>query len=534
MNKDKTKKKLKRISNGPKNNEDKKQENPLSKFKKNNDEKNIDNNSHNIDSKIQENNKQYYLNKNQNKENLNNRRNNASNGTIEQNPNNQNEDLNNINNKGKYLIQKKYINFLKLERIPSLLFPKKIKNSSNSKIVSVIIINYFVYDINEKNPKKIKGEDIKLINNKILSINTHSIDLVDNKSKIKDNPSDNIKKSKTYINDIYYNKKDGLINFGNTCYFNSFIQILIHAPGLIGQLRDLKDKIHKESMLYSLIQLADLPSRENLYDLRIKFIRSNSSYRYYKQEDSQEFGVELLKNLNNELTYLDSFICLWNLEEHFNLESKNVKNMKNKLEKLNDLLKNEGSDFKFQTIINYFFYYYETALIIYNNKIVNFNYYGDIDNQLSFDKKNYDSKELNIYDMLKSKYLYGNNKLIKLPIIFNITLLRAVIEEPLIKTKVYIDNEIDLREFLDKDFGYYSPSTKYILYALNVCLGSSKRYGHYYSYIIINEVWYKFDDTLVRKVDKKTIEEDLPYIYGIYYINKEYLESFYSVNNDNK
>ena len=531
MKKYQQKKKLKHSSNESKNNGNNGQDNCLSNIKKNGGGVSIANNSQNDHSNVPENNKH---NNDKKKENLISNKNSDINDKIEQNTNNQEQDLNNIKNKGKNIIQKKYLNYLRVEAIPSLLFPKKFKNGYNSKIVNIILINYFIYNINEKNPKKIKGEDIKLIVNKINSNHNHPIDSIDNESKIKDNPVNYIDKSKPYINDIYYNKKDGLYNFGCTCYLNSFIQILIHVPGLIEQLKDLKYKMDKKSILYSLINIADWPSRENLNDLRNKFIRFNSSYRYFKQEDSQEFGVELIKSLNNELASLESYIGLWNLEDEFNLKSKDEKNMKKKLEKLNDLLKNEGSDFKFQTIINYFFYYYETTLIIYNNNIVNFNYYGDIDHQLSFVKKNYENKELNIIDMLKNKYLYGNNKLIKLPIVFNITLLRAVIEEPLIKKKVSISNEIDLREFLDKDFGYYSLPTKYILYALNVCIGSSKRYGHYYSYIIINEVWYKFDDTFVQKVDKKTIEEDLPYIYGIYYINKEYLNSLYSVNAENK
>ena len=66
----------------------------------------------------------------------------------------------------------------------------------------------------------------------------------------------------------------------------------------------------------------------------------------------------------------------------------------------------------------------------------------------------------------------------------------------------------------------YSP-----LYALNVCIGKYKRFGHYYSYILINNEWYKFDDLNVEKIDGNLINKDLPYIYGIYYINNEYLKT---------
>ncbi len=97
-----------------------------------------------------------------------------------------------------------------------------------------------------------------------------------------------------------------------------------------------------------------------------------------------------------------------------------------------------------------------------------------------------------------------------------ITLLRAIINQPLINTKVEINDELDLKEFLDKDFGNYSLSTKYSLYALNICYGSYKRSGHYYSYILINDNWYRFDDMEVYEVNYGAIKKDLEYVYGIY------------------
>jgi hypothetical protein len=42
---------------------------------------------------------------------------------------------------------------------------------------------------------------------------------------------------------------------------------------------------------------------------------------------------------------------------------------------------------------------------------------------------------------------------------------------------------------------------------------------------LINNEWYKFDDLNVEKVDENLINKDLPYIYGIYYINNEYLKT---------
>ena len=332
------------------------------------------------------------------------------------------------------------------------------------------------------------------------------------------------------IRDYYYNKKDGFINFGCTCYFNSFLQILIHIPGFISQLNDYKNKFNENILLEYLLKLANNPSYDNLYNLRRKFIKYNSNYKYFSQEDSQEFGAEFLKALNDELSNLDCIVRNWDLDG-FNSKYMKKQTPKFKLDKLKALMDDNDCDFKNETLINFNFYFYESELIICNNKIVHVNYSGDVDNQLSFNlndlnkKRRLNNVNINVMDLLKNKYSKGNNKFIKLPNILMITLLRAIINEPLIDTEVIPNNEIDLKEFLDEDFGDYSLSTKYSLYALNICIGKYKRYGHYYSYILINNEWYKFDDLNVDKVDANSINKDLQYIYGIYYINNEYLKT---------
>ena len=381
---------------------------------------------------------------------------------------------------------------------------------------------------------RIKNSNIKLDNraysiSKVLKITLNKKNLTIQKNiNYKKNMGIQHKfnKEKNIINDTYYIQKNGFKNLGATCYMNSFLQILIHIPGFIEKLKKDKNIWKGNNIFYYLINVADNPSKENLEKIKQLFNSPHPNYKYYYQEDSQEFGAELLKILNIEYSDLEDSSTRWELNG-FNFKNKS-NNYEIKQEKLNKLLEDDDCEFKYDNFILQFFHFYESDSFFCNNKLIHVNYYGDVDNQLSFNLNNQESK-IELIDLLRYKYS-KNLKLIKLPNIFMITLLRAIINQPLIKQKVKFEKELNIKEFLDNDFGDYEKSTKYILYALNVCIGNYKRYGHYYSYILINEEWFKFDDYKVNKVDEKEIEKDLQYIYGIFYINEEYLNSFKKKN----
>lgn len=400
------------------------------------------------------------------------------------------------------------------------------KNLVRPKIISNVIYK-----------NEIKKEDLKdnkqIIETKKHLFDKNNINIKNNKKKTNiDEATKGItKKSEVVqIKDIYYNKKEGFNNYGSTCYLNSFVQIFIHIPGLINSLKDYINNIQKNTLLYNILELADDSSYNKLSNLRNIFCRYNPNYKYYYQEDSQEFGSEFIKILNAELYKLKLFINKWELEG-FDSCNKTKNTSKKKIEKLQKILEEDDCEFKNETLITSYFYFFETELLLCNNKPVHYNFYGDVDIQLSFNLKKKEIKQITLIDLFNNKYLYGNSKLIKLPKILMITLLRAIINQPLIKTKVEINDELDLKEFLDKDFGNYSLSTKYSLYALNICYGSYKRSGHYYSYILINDNWYRFDDMQVNEVNYDAIKEDLEYVYGIYYINKGYLKTIERIDN---
>ena len=127
------------------------------------------------------------------------------------------------------------------------------------------------------------------------------------------NPSNEKKKDINYISDIYYNKKDGFKNLGCTCYMNSFLQILIHIPGFIEKLKKDINRWKKNNIFYYLINVAEVASKENLQKIKQIFSGTYSNYKYYYQEDSQEFGAELLKILNIQYSELENSSTKWKL-----------------------------------------------------------------------------------------------------------------------------------------------------------------------------------------------------------------------------
>ena len=65
------------------------------------------------------------------------------------------------------------------------------------------------------------------------------------------------------------------------------------------------------------------------------------------------------------------------------------------------------------------------------------------------------------------------------------------------KSSIYVsyDEIIDLKEFCD--FDLYKENTKYKLCGTINHIGNIN-YGHYYSYVKIGEIWYEFNDSIVR------------------------------------
>ena len=73
-----------------------------------------------------------------------------------------------------------------------------------------------------------------------------------------------------------------------------------------------------------------------------------------------------------------------------------------KKNKLNKLLEDDDCEFKNEYFISQFFNFYESDSFFCNNKLIHVNYYGDVDNQLSFNLNNRKSK-IKLNELLRDK-----------------------------------------------------------------------------------------------------------------------------------
>lgn len=397
---------------------------------------------------------------------------------------------------------------------------------------------------NEKNENKSENIDKKRIlleSNKIKNINelgkkenetytqfikTNCQD-INAREKSYNNLNSNIK-NRLIFNEKYEKSLEGFPNIGNTCYMNSFLQIIIHIPQFISTLKKNEKIFNNDSLIKKLIEVAERPSKENLKNLKKKIGSIDKDYLSYEQEDSQEFGVKLINSLINE-EIDNNLFEKWTKPKYTN-KSRNERMLKKKLKSLEEFLLDPELDFQNETFIQKIFQFYESDFKLNKLRQINMiNFNLEIDNQLSLDL-NYREKNdiLPLKELLINKYIKTTKKLFKLPKIFIITILRAVIGNNMLNNStIQFDDELNLEEFMDSDFGDYKEPTEYSLFAINMSSGESRNSGHYYSYIKIKNDWYCFNDKSVsktipffKKEDDKGIFYESQEVYGLFYIRK--------------
>ena len=386
---------------------------------------------------------------------------------------------------------------------------------------------------------------------------------------------------------------------------NSFLQILFHIPSFLNKLKEYyKENCDNKNLIYYLIKLSEDPNDINI----LKCIKSlmgeiNESYGEYNQNDSQEFGIDLINtiitiikkdissndeseeqlseeiNMSNIIKikkkkYEDYIKKYYPKENEIFLEDMfQFHEIKIKLE-LNDKIKAiefetflkidlvfppiyKNNNFTLEYLFNYRYFKFlfsneekkvqetvkkkenilikkKSDTISKNQKEKNFfeklkeifsinilQYFNPFSNCNSKEdiKEDYiDNNNFNKDNNTSSNHKSSENiiykKIVSLPKILIININRALIGKPLNLNPIIIPETLDIKNYIENEI-INDSYTKYKLFAINECKGFVKRFGHYYSYIKINDEWFKFDDSNVERKKPKFCSK---FVVGLYYI----------------
>lgn len=323
------------------------------------------------------------------------------------------------------------------------------------------------------------------------------------------------------------NGLSGLINMGNTCWFNSIIQNLAYTKPfhdfLFSHLyREDADPDKKEFLLFEcFFQLLDKLYNNNINVKELKSFKylinkHNDMYMIPNQFDSHEFLIFLINKLHNAISY-EADITINGVVKN-SLDKKQIKSIKS----WSNFFKKEYS-----YIIDLIYGQYNSYLKCLNcNKICN-TYEPFLDLELSI----IDENTNDLYDCLNNlthcEYLdnkwkcekcneFSNPKkqikIWKIPKILIICFKRFDNNGNKISKNINFPlYNLDLKDYVN---GYEQNEAIYDLYSINNHSGRSINCGHYFSYCKhpIDNNWYEFNDDSVSIINENSIITNNAYI----------------------
>ncbi len=319
-------------------------------------------------------------------------------------------------------------------------------------------------------------------------------------------------------NDFEY-KTVGFPNIGNSCYMNSFLQILLHCPNFLKELKKrcsytCKNNWANNCLIKIIIDLSNSEHPSNkkyLYSI-LNRMKNVSDYEIFIQNDSQDFGKDLINEIFEDYNKFDfltqkktSSLLLRDKNNRFNIINNN--NYYKKQLIYNTFIEKYQ---KKDNFIEKMFTVNEIETVYKSKRNYDYIINTSFDIELTFPIGNiiYDYKLNDLFDF---KYCINNNdfentkflkvverKVCKLPDILIITIIRKLIGKNFFSYKLSIPEEIDLNKYIDKNI-IKDNKTKYNLFAINKKIGKSHLNGHYFCDIKIKDQWFEFDDEYVSK-----------------------------------
>ena len=157
------------------------------------------------------------------------------------------------------------------------------------------------------------NESEYLDNNSLAKIEKGNENTQNQKEKLSNYFDENSKlnlEGKILVNNYEVTKNIGLKNIGHTCYMNSFLQIILHTPTFLTNLKKYyKNNIDRDTITNNLIKLSENPNETHyLYEIKKIISKTYPQYGSFVQNDTQKFAIDFLDSIIAEIKNENSYV----------------------------------------------------------------------------------------------------------------------------------------------------------------------------------------------------------------------------------